>query len=149
MTSRSVRAALVLALVAVSVNSCSDTTGPQPLDTAGKTALTSALTTSGALSATPLAAFAGLLVNTLGSTGALSTADNANAFEAVGIEVIYDVTSNGEHVVGTFAGVVGWSGLNTTSNSVDELVEAVIATNTSSVSTGTVAIGSATTFPVA
>jgi hypothetical protein len=146
--STSVRSFLAGALV-VTLAACGDATAPQPLDAAGKTALTTALTTSGALSATPLAAVPAVLVNTLSSTGALATADNANAFDAVGVEIIYDVTSGGTHTVGTFSGVFGWTGLNASSNSVDALIEAVIATNTSTPATGTVNVGPATSFPVA
>jgi hypothetical protein len=148
--SRSARVLSVLSVVALAA-ACTDTTASDNmLDVGEKTALSGALTTSGALSATPLASLASLLVGTLNATGSLATADNANAFEAVGIEIVYDVTKGVTHTVGTFTGVVGWSGLSTASNSVDALIEAVIATNTSSPLTGTVAVNSVpTVFPAA
>jgi hypothetical protein len=149
--SRLVRAALALAAVSLNVVACGDAAGPKTtLDLADKTALTAAIANSGSLSATPLAAFAGLLVNTLDNTGSLSTAADANVFNAVGLEIIYDVTHAGVHTVGTFTGVFGWRGLDATANSVESLIEAVIATNTSTPATGTVAVsGDLTTFPLA
>jgi hypothetical protein len=107
---------------------------------AEKQALTNALLSSGALSATPAGAYAALVVNLLDDVGTISASQSAAIDEAVrngislavagaaasnyeggaGIQVGFDIVG----VQGWVSGVVGWNGLDTDAGTVDQLVTA-------------------------
>ena len=142
---KTLRLTALSTMLALGGAACGDgTTEPDDLDDNNtglgaeeQAALRSALTTSGALSSTPVAGFAAMVVGVLGDVGTISTHETAalsqsiesgiqlavtsamsNSYEgAVGIQVGYDV--NG--IQGWFLGVVGWNGLNST-GSITQLV---------------------------
>jgi hypothetical protein len=127
-------AALVVAGVA-----CSDSTNPNvtTLTQAEKQTLVTAL------SNTDFGALAAIVVQQVGQVGSLSavsanaartqaidkalsmavTSAAATAYEgAVGIAIEYSETVGTQTTTGWFYGVVGWSGINTSTNTIDELV---------------------------
>lgn len=145
------RALGVVALVAFAA-ACSEN-GGDSLNLAEKTALSQALTTSGALTgAGPAAGFGPVALFMLPNIGALSAGTAASSalnaslsgvraatYEgAVGVQVIYTSGSTSQ----TFTGVIGWSGLNVTASTVDEVVSAGALTS----STTPVGNGSNTTI---
>lgn len=103
-----------------------------------QTALLSALTTSGALAASPVAAFAPMVVGTLSDVGTISASQVAAMSQAVenGIQMALSATLSSTYdgafgiqvgyeadgIEGWFIGVLGWNGLNTETNSVTQLV---------------------------
>lgn len=130
---------LGVAMLVVAVGACSDSTGP------GGTSLTQAekqaLVT--ALSSTEFGGLAAIVVQQVGQVGSLSAAtvsaarsqaidkairmavasSAATAYEgAVGIAVEFTETQGTTSTSGWFYGVVGWNGINTSNNTVDELV---------------------------
>jgi hypothetical protein len=131
---------------AVAVGCGDDGTGPDggDLSTAEKAALAQALTESGALGAVPYASFAAVAVEFIGSIGTLDAGSAASAaltaalenglrlgvahatstsYEgAVGFIMNIEVTSGSVTDQAFFAGVVGWNGVNTSNNTVDDLV---------------------------
>lgn len=145
------RALGAVALVAFAA-ACSDN-GGESLNLAEKTALSNALTNSGALTAAgPAAGFGAVAVFMLPNIGSLTAGTSAaNALNAsiqglraasyegaVGFQIIYTSGASSE----TFTGVVGWTGLNVTANTVDEVVAAGALTATAT----PVANGSNTTI---
>lgn len=137
---------------------CGDATGPGALDQAEKTALTNALTASGALGASPVSAYAAFVVNSLQEVGHMSgtaaarlagdieasiTASIAAAeYDAVGLVIDFTVPiGGGNSFEGAAAFVFGWNGLSTTTNSVSEFVSAgLVNLGTNSTPSGTRAI---------
>lgn len=126
--------------LALAVGSCGDSSGPSGgLSQAEKTALTQALVNTGGLGG--FGAFAAFAVETIGETGRLTPAAQAaiagaldqavslsvagvaaTEYDAVGFAIDYDYTIQGQSFSGWFLGVVGWSGINTSTNTVDEMV---------------------------
>jgi hypothetical protein len=126
--------------VGVSCSSSTSPSGGQNLTQAEKTALTAALVSSGVLG--PFSTYATFIISTVGQTGSLSAGTSAavsrainnavslsvagaaaTSYEgAVGLAVEYTLSAGGSSSSGWFLGVVGWNGLNTTTNSVDNLV---------------------------
>jgi hypothetical protein len=127
-------AALVVAVVA-----CSDSTSPNgtTLTQAEKQTLVTAL------SNTDFGGLAAIVVQQVGQVGSLSavaanaarsqavdkairmavTGAASGAYEgAVGIAIEYSETYNTTTTTGWFYGVVGWNGINTSTNTIDELV---------------------------
>ena len=133
---------------------CGDSTGPGSLDQAQKTALDNALTASGALAASPVAAFASFVVNSLQEAGHMSGASSAqlssdiessiNAsvagtdYDAVGLVIDFTVPAGGQSYTGAASFVFGWSGLSTSTNTVSEFVSAgIVDLGTTTAPTGT------------
>lgn len=160
----STQRALGVAMTVAAVAACTDTSSPDHLSIADKSALVTAVTNSNSFSgmgaAAPFAPIGILLVNNAGpltatAAGAGTAFDLAGAAAAtyegaIGIQVIFDVTSGGSHSTGSFTGVVGWAGLNTSANTVDELVSAGSLTSPSMTPIGdgvTTPIGSSATGP--
>lgn len=105
---------------------------------AQQTALLSALTTSGVFAASPVAAFAPMVVATLSDVGTISASQVAAISQAVesgiqmarsatlsstyngafGIQVGYEV----DGIEGWFVGVLGWNGINAETSSVTQLI---------------------------
>lgn len=142
-----------LAALALAV-ACGDSTGPGALDQAEKTALGNALTASGALAGSPVAAYAALVVNSLEEVGHMSGAASsqlardieaainaslaATEYDAVGLVIDFSVPFGQDTFQGAAAFVFGWNGLSTSSNSVSELVSAgLVNLGTSATPTGT------------
>lgn len=127
-----------------------DSTGPdgEDLTQQEKTALASALTQSGALAAVPYASFAGAAVQLVGSIGSLEAGSAASLAVASAIEeglrlgVAHAATASYEGAIGFvfdinyaveqltervhLVAVVGWNGVNTSSNTVDNLVVGLV-----------------------
>lgn len=141
-----------LAAVAAFAAACSDSSGPSgtALSTQEKTALSTALlgANDGGTGAGIYGAVAVQFVSVVGKLDAGSAAIVADAIDAsvrgvratsyegaVGIQIIVDC---GVDCSGTITAVVGWDGLNTQAQTVDELVMAGAFTETATpVSTGT------------
>jgi hypothetical protein len=152
------RTLAVVAATAV-LAACSDSTGTSgtQLSTAEKTALSAALTSSGALDDAGIAGgFGPIAITLLNSVGSLGTTASAQAVAtgisaavrgtraatyqgAIGVQII--VTSGTQSA--TFTGVIGWDGLNSSAQTVDEVVAAgVVTATTAPVAIGTTPIGS-------
>jgi hypothetical protein len=160
--------------MAVAVGCGDDGTGPEDgdLTTAEKAALAEALTESGALAEVPFASFATVAVEFIGEIGTLDAGTAASAaltkaienglrlgvahaaatsYEgAVGFIVNVEFTSGSVTDQGYFAGVVGWNGVNTATNTVDDLVVGAIYGEGVAPSTisGTVGGSTQTTFTI-
>jgi len=104
---------------------------------AEKAALMEALTNTGAFAGTPAALYAPFALAGLDETGTISAGRSAaideaiesgislavstalaTNYDAVGVQLSFDIQGQ----TGWFIGVVGWTGLNTTAKTVDELV---------------------------
>ncbi|UCG88736.1 MAG: hypothetical protein JSW71_09440 [Gemmatimonadota bacterium] len=104
---------------------------------AEKSALMAAITNTGAFEGTPAAAYASFALMGLDEVGTISAGRSAaidqaiesgislavsgmlaSRYDAVGVQLTYDIQGQ----TGWFIGVVGWTGLNTTTNTVDELI---------------------------
>lgn len=139
---------------------------------AEKAAVVNALQQSGALSQTPLAGFAGfvgLLLEGVTQVGPLEPGAGAAASQAVheavdlvvatafgtsyeegfGISVTFDVTTETQNTSGFMTGVIGWNGLSTSTNTVDELVMAALfGLETPTLTEGTATLESGEAFGV-
>ncbi|MDH3496616.1 MAG: hypothetical protein OER21_07630 [Gemmatimonadota bacterium] len=126
--------------LALAVGSCGDSSGPGGnLSQAEKTALTQALVNTGGLGG--FGAFAAFAIETIGEIGRLTPGTQAalvraiddavslsvagiaaTEYDAVGFAIDYNYSIQGETFQGWFLGVVGWNGINTSSNTVNEMV---------------------------
>jgi len=120
---------------------CGDSSGPGSFGPAEKTALTNALTASGALAGSPVATFAGLIISTLEEIGTMSGATSgqltrdlesgisaalaATSYDGVGVIIDFNVATPGEEpFIGAATFVFGWNGLSTSTSNVAEFVSA-------------------------
>lgn len=120
---------------------CGDSSGPGSFGPAEKTALTNALTASGALAGSPVATFAGLIISTLEEIGTMSGATSsqlardlesgisaalaATSYDGVGVMIDFNIAVPGsDPFIGAATFVFGWNGLSTTTNNVTEFVSA-------------------------
>lgn len=132
----------VLAVVcAVAVGGCGDDGGPGGSDLSDqeKTVLANAL--ANADDPSGIGAFASSIVQLVEGVGKLDPGTQASirrlvndrlhlstsgvaalSYDGVGFAIEYDYNIGGETFSGFFLGVVGWNGINTSTNTVDELV---------------------------
>lgn len=147
----------------LAVAGCDDSTGPgdTTLDATERAVLASAVSNSGVFSTLPFAPFSALIVNQVDEFGRISNTASSSAasvvesaasfavlaalaeqYDAVGIQVIFDITTPGVQQQGSFTGVVGWAGLNVVTNTVEEILTAGIFTlGTTPFSSGSTPIG--------
>ncbi len=121
-------------------------TGPNgDLSDNDKAAIVQALSSTGGLTGSPAAAFASFFVDGLSGLGQMTASSAAQVDQAVnaglnmalstgaaasydgfGFLIGYDISSGGTSVTGWMAGIVGFNNLNTSANTVDNLVSAFI-----------------------
>lgn len=142
---KTIRVTALSALLAMTATACGDeTTGPDngPTEpewgTQQQQALVTALTSSGALAASPVAGFAAMVVGTLDDVGSISTHETAALSQSIESEIelalnaalssTYDgavgvqVGFENDGTTGWFVGVIGWNGLSDGGSAVTNLV---------------------------
>jgi hypothetical protein len=128
-------------VLAMAVGACGDDGGPSGGDLSDqeKTALANALLQADTV--TGIGAFAASILQVVGNVGKLNAAAQAaitravgdavrlsasgiaaTGYDGVGFAIDYDYNFEGNAFSGYFLGIVGWNGINTSTNTVDELV---------------------------
>lgn len=114
-------AALVAAAV-VSASCGSSTAPPTGLTAQEQTALIQAIANSGALT-TLGGQVAPIAVPLISSTGTLAvTGGGASSYDAVGVEIVFNIPALGALGTGAFTGVLGWAGYDAGAGTIDQLV---------------------------